>query len=148
MSKYISHYFDRLSDKTADWLGSTESILIHTVLFVGIFSLRIFDVPLEEILLMLTTAVSLEAIYLAIFIQRAVNKQSIKLEHAIDKIIQNVSENLEQPLDEVVGEIRQTVLETHRALTKTVSEESDQVVREVGQKVELETDDLEISLKN
>jgi hypothetical protein len=50
-------------------------------------------------------------------------------------------------LDEVVGEIRQTVLETHRALIKTVSEESDQVVKEVGQKVESESDDLATSLK-
>jgi low affinity Fe/Cu permease len=148
MSKYIGRYFDRLSDKTAEWLGSTESILLHTILFIGIFALRISGTPLEEILLILTTAVSLEAIYLAIFIQRAVNKQTLKLESAIEKIINNVSENLEQPLDEVVGEIRQTVLETHRALTKTVSDESDQVVREVGQKVELETDGLEISLKN
>lgn len=131
MSKYISRYFDRLSDRTAEWLGSTWSILLHTILFIGIFALRLTGVPIEEILLILTTAVSLEAIYLAIFIQRAVNKQSLKLESAIDKIIQNVSENLEQPLDEVVGEIRQTVLETHKALIKTVTEESDQVVKEV-----------------
>jgi len=132
MAKSFSRYLDRLSDKTTNWLGSTASIFLHTVFFVGIFNLYYLGFTIEEILLILTTAVSLEAIYLAIFIQRAVNKQAQRLESAIDKIVKNVSENLEQPLDEVVGEIRQTVLETHKALAKTVAEESDEVIREVA----------------
>ena len=95
----------------------------------------------------MTTIVSLEAIYWAIFIQRSVNKQTIRLEAAISKIEYNVTENLEQPLDEVVGEIRQIVLDMHKSLVKTFAEESDQVVREVGEIVEEETDDLETSLR-
>jgi uncharacterized membrane protein len=147
MSKYVSRYFDRFSDSVTEWMGSTESILIHTLLFAGFFSLRLFGISLEAVLLILTTIVSLEAIYLAIFIQRSVNKQTIRLEAAISKIEYNVTENLEQPLDEVVGEIRQIVLDMHKSLVKTFAEESDQVVKEVGEIVEEETDDLATTLK-
>ena len=147
MSKYVSRYFDRFSDSVTEWMGSTESILIHTLLFAGFFSLRLFGISLEDVLLILTTIVSLEAIYLAIFIQRSVNKQTIRLEAAISKIEYNVTENLEQPLDEVVGEIRQIVLDMHKSLVKTFAEESDQVVKEVGEIVEEETDDLATTLK-
>lgn len=148
MSNFISSRFDRLSDSVTEWMGSTASILIHTLLFIGFFSLRMFGISLEDVLLILTTIVSLEAIYLAIFIQRSVNKQTVRLEAAISKIEQNVTENLEQPLDEVVGEIRQIVLDMHKSLVKTVAEESDQVVKELGEIVEEETDDLETALKH
>jgi uncharacterized membrane protein len=148
MSNFISSRFDRLSDSVTEWMGSTASILIHTLLFAGFFSLRLVGVSLEDVLLILTTIVSLEAIYLAIFIQRSVNKQTIRLEAAISKIEHNVTENLEQPLDEVVGEIRQIVLDMHKSLIKTVAEESDQVVKEVGEILEEETDDLATTLKH
>lgn len=142
MSNYISRYFDRISDSITEWMGSNTSILLHTLLFIGFFLLQLFGISFEEVLLALTTIVSLEAIYLAIFIQRSVNKQTVRLEAAISKIELNVTENLEQPLDEVVGEIRQTVLKMHAALVKTVAEETDQVIREVNEKVEEETDEL------
>ncbi len=131
MKSKLNSTLDRMSDRVTDWLGSTDSIILHTLFFAGIFLLRFLNVELEDILLLLTTAVSLEAIYLAVFIQRAVNKQSVKLEKAIYKIVTNVTENLEEPLDEVVGEIRKTVLETHSALIKKVEVETDDVVREI-----------------
>jgi uncharacterized membrane protein len=146
MRRHISHYFDRLSDSVTDWLGSTTSILMHTIIFAGFFALVLFGVSGEEVLLILTTVVSLEAIYLAIFIQRSVNKQSLRLDYAVSKIVNNVCDNLEEPLDEVVGEIRQSVKDMHDALIKTVVDESDQVVRELGEKVENETDELATSL--
>jgi low affinity Fe/Cu permease len=139
--------FDKISDETTTWIGSTASLIFHTFFFGGMIALRWFGVRVDEILLILTTIVSLEAIYISIFIQRSVNKQSARLDMAIKEIIHNVSENLEEPLDEVVGEIRKTVLETQKALTKTVAEESDQVVKELGEKVAEETDDLETAWK-
>lgn len=131
MKSKLNSTLDRMSDRVTDWLGSTDSIILHTLFFAGIFLLRFLNVELEDILLLLTTAVSLEAIYLAVFIQHAVNKQTVKLEKAIYKIVTNVTENLEEPFDEVVGEIRKTVLETHSALIKKVEVETDDVVREI-----------------
>lgn len=63
--------FDRLAEKIADKVGSPLSILIHTFLFAGNLSLLMFVKP-ELVLLMLTTWVSLEAIYLQLFTQLVV----------------------------------------------------------------------------
>jgi low affinity Fe/Cu permease len=66
--------FESLSILLTNWIGTPVSILVHTLLFVGIFALKFIGFNLDSILLILTTAVSLEAIYLAIFIQMTVNR--------------------------------------------------------------------------
>jgi hypothetical protein len=56
------------------WIGSPQSIVAHTLLFAGcFFSAYTGLVPFDRMLLVLTTLVSLEAIYLAIFIQMSIN---------------------------------------------------------------------------
>lgn len=80
---------ENFADRLARWIGSTQSIVLHTLFFVGIFALRLIGVDSSDILLILTTAVSLEAIYLAIFIQITVNKNYEELE------------DLEEDLDEL-----------------------------------------------
>ena len=72
-------YIKDLPVRLTDWIGSTASVVVHTIFFVGIFALYVFGVNLEKILLLLTTAVSLEAIYLAIFIQMTVNRNTQSL---------------------------------------------------------------------
>ena len=66
---------DKLSDKVTCWMGTTNSIVAHTIFFVTALGLILVGVSADIVLLVLTTLVSLEAIYLAIFIQRTVNKQ-------------------------------------------------------------------------
>ncbi|MCR4324551.1 MAG: hypothetical protein NUV69_02605 [Candidatus Curtissbacteria bacterium] len=68
------------------WIGTPLSIILHTLLFMGIFALSIFGVSTDKILLILTTAVSLEAIYMAIFIQMTVNRNTASLEAVEDEI--------------------------------------------------------------
>jgi len=98
---------ERIAIKSTGWVGSTNSLVVHTVLFFGIFALRLFDVRTEEILLILTTAVSLEAIYLAVFIQMTVNRNTQSLEEVeenIDEIAEDVS-GLEKDIDEIQEDI-------------------------------------------
>ena len=93
------------------YIGTNTSIVIHTILFIGIFSLRFFNWSTEEILLLLTTAVSLEAIYLAIFIQMTVNRTTESLagveediddiQEDIDDIQEDVSEDSSDDVDMV-----------------------------------------------
>ena len=84
------------------WVGSTTSLVVHTTFFIAIFGLRYFGFTVNEILLILTTAVSLEAIYLSLFIQITVNRQAESLEDVeedIDEIqddIEEISEDIEQ----------------------------------------------------
>jgi peptidoglycan hydrolase CwlO-like protein len=100
--------FEEFSKKL---IGSPESFICHTIFFIGIFSLYFFDFSSSDILLILTTLVSLEAIYLSIFIQMTVNRQSIELEEVSEDI-----EEIQEDVDEIqkdVDEIQEDVEEIH-----------------------------------
>ncbi len=87
--------FEDFSRKLTYWIGSAQSIVVHTMFFIGIFSLRFFDVASADILLILTTIVSLEAIYLSIFIQMTVNKHAEELEE-VSEDIEEIQEDVEE----------------------------------------------------
>jgi biopolymer transport protein ExbB/TolQ len=89
------------------FIGSTESLLIHTILFIGSFILYFFGVPFEQILLVVTTIVSLEAIYLSIFIQMSVNRQYRKL-HAVARDVEDIQEDVDE-IQKDVDEIQKDV---------------------------------------
>ena len=91
---------EKLSIKTTQSIGTPISIVIHTMLFIGIFSLKEFGYTTEEILLILTTLVSLEAIYLSIFIQMSVNRQDARL-RMVRKDIKEISEDIEEIQEDV-----------------------------------------------
>ena len=99
-------------------VGSVWSLLIHTILFIGSFCLYFLGANLSSILLVLTTIVSLEAIYLAIFIQMSVNFQSKKLDSVqedVDEIQEDVEE-IQKDVEEIqkdVDEIQEDVEEIH-----------------------------------
>lgn len=95
---------ENFSKKLTDWIGSPQSVFVHTLFFIAMFGLRLWDVPAEDVLLILTTIVSLEAIYLSIFIQMTVNRHSEELEE--------VSEDIEE-IQEDVEEIQEDVEEIH-----------------------------------
>lgn len=90
---------ERFSYKLTSWIGTPTSILLHTLVFIGIFSLRVFEVGVDKILLILTTAVSLEAIYLAIFIQMTVNRNTESLEDLEDEVGE-ISEDIDDIQEE------------------------------------------------
>ena len=92
---------EQLSRRITNGIGTPASIWIHTLFFMGIFVLYFFDVPFDDILLVLTTAVSLEAIYLAIFIQMTVNRHSENLEE-VGEDIEEISKDVEEISEDVV----------------------------------------------
>lgn len=98
---------DKASQKLTFWIGTPQSILVHTALFFGIFILIIFGVALDKVLLILTTAVSLEAIYLSIFIQMTVNRTTKSLA-GVEKDIDDIQEDVED-LGEDVEDIQEDV---------------------------------------
>ncbi|MDP3697172.1 MAG: hypothetical protein Q8R55_04035, partial [Candidatus Taylorbacteria bacterium] len=102
--------------------GTTSSIVAHTILFIGVFLLPYAGVPLDDILLVLTTIVSLEAIYLAIFIQMSVNrnlKNLQEVEENIDEIQEDVRE-ISEDVDEIQEEEKKD--EIHEEKTKVTLE--------------------------
>ncbi len=95
------------SDKATAWVGTPKSLIVHTFLFAGIFILPLFGVHFDTILLILTTAVSLEAIYLAIFIQMTINRNTESLEEVEDDIeeIQEDFRDLEGNVEDISEDI-------------------------------------------
>ena len=88
-------------------VGSVWSVIIHTLLFAGAFLLVIFGANVDRVLLILTTIVSLEAIYLSIFIQMSVNRQAKALanvEQDIDEISQDVEE-IQEDVEEIAEDM-------------------------------------------
>ncbi len=110
------------------WIGSVPSIVIHTLFFAGSFFAVFFNLlSLDRMLLILTTVVSLEAIYLAIFIQMSLNlaRESLKeVEEDIDEIQEDVSE-IEKDVDEIqhdVDEIQEDVDEIQEDIEEKTSQ--------------------------
>ncbi len=68
------HHIWKTAIGVTRWIGSPASVVIHTLLFVGTFVAAAEDlIDFQEMLLVLTTIVSLEAIYLSIFIHMTIN---------------------------------------------------------------------------
>lgn len=108
------------SEKITGAVGSTTSIIVHTVFFVMAFVLVLFGVSFDRVLLGLTTIVSLEAIYLSLFIQMTVNRHTQSLEEVgedIDEIQGDIDE-----IQEDVGEINEEVEEIAEDLEEITEE--------------------------
>ncbi len=109
-------------------IGSPSSIIIHTILFMGIFGLQIFGINFDKILLVLTTIVSLEAIYLAIFIQMSVNLNTARLTEVSEDVgeIQEDIDEIQKDVDEIqedVGGLEENV--------KGISEDVEEISEEI-----------------
>jgi len=89
-------------------VGSVASVIVHTAIFVCIFLLGLFHVaPWDILLLVLTTVVSLEAIYLSIFIQMSVNQNTASLKEVevdVDEIQKDVDE-IQRDVDEIQEDV-------------------------------------------
>ncbi|MBI5466094.1 MAG: hypothetical protein HY974_02280 [Candidatus Kerfeldbacteria bacterium] len=114
---------DIITAKITSWIGSTSSLVTHTVIFIGVMLAPFFGFTLEYVLLVLTTIVSLEAIYLSIFIQYTVNRHS--------ETLQDVAEDIEDVAEDV------------EEVTKNVEEISEDVV-ELSEDVEDISEDVDV----
>jgi hypothetical protein len=77
--------FNELAEFVADKIGSPMSILIHTLFFASIYCAPFFGYSWGETFDFLTNIVSIEAIYLALFIQLIVTNQKKKEDNNNDK---------------------------------------------------------------
>jgi peptidoglycan hydrolase CwlO-like protein len=108
-------------EKITSGVGSPTSVILHTIIFAAAFAVGFFSIaPWDMVLLVLTTAVSLEAIYLAIFIQMTVNQHTKSLqevEEDIDEIQEDVDE-IQEDVDEIQEDVEEdNKLEEREAAT-------------------------------
>lgn len=112
------------------WIGSVESIAIHTAVFLISFAtVWTGALDVDRMLLILTTAVSLEAIYLAIFIQMTVNSAN----EAIEEVEQDIDE-----IQEDIDEIQEDVDELQEDVEEMSEEEKEDDRRKAEQKTTLD----------
>lgn len=101
---------EKIANNITSWIGSIPSLIVHTLLFITSFLLPLVNiVEFDKMLLILTTVLSLEAIYLAIFIQMSVNKSHEKIEF-IQEDIEEISEDIED-IQEDIEEISEDIEE-------------------------------------
>ena len=109
------------------WIGSPASVIVHTILFAGSFVAVLTGLlNFDRMLLILTTIVSLEAIYLCILIQMTINLTT--------ESIEGVSEDIEE-MQEDIGEIQEDV------------EEISEDVEDISEDVEEMTEDEAVEEK-
>lgn len=78
------------------WVGSLPSLVLHTCVFALFFVLSFTGILAWDLMfLILTTIVSLEAIYLAIFIQMTVNRQTEELEE-VSEDVEDIQEDIQE----------------------------------------------------
>lgn len=119
---------ETISIKATSWIGSPPSLVLHTTFFVGIFILGLFGFAFDKILLILTTVVSLEAIYLSIFIQMTINRNTRRL-NEVRKDIDDIQENIED-IQENVEEISEDVEEISEDIEE-IQEDVDDIQKDV-----------------
>lgn len=102
--------------KVTKWIGSIWSLVIHTIVFVFFIVLILIGYSADKVMLVLTTIVSLEAIYLSLFIQMTVNKHSEHIEDISEDIdemqedIDDIQEDIEE-ISEDVEDIQEDIEE-------------------------------------
>ncbi len=109
--------------KFTKFIGSETSVVLHTIFFVVMFVLPFFGISFNTVLLVLTTLVSLEAIYLAIFIQMTVNENTVSLEE-VEQDIDEIQENVEE-IQENVDEISIDIDEIESGIDEMQEEEGE-----------------------
>ena len=138
-NKTLRKKLEKVALSATSWLGSIESLIVHTALFVVSFSLVLFGIPFDRVLLVLTTALSLEAIYLAIFIQMSVNQSAKRLAQVeldieeiaedvegIEKGVEEISDNVEEIQEDVEG-IEKDIEEIQEDVEEIQSENAENV---------------------
>lgn len=112
-------FFERIPT----WIGSYPSLIVHTLLFGGIFVLGFSGTVDTALVFAITTNIlSIEAIYLAIFIQMTVNRNTQSLRE-VEEDIDEIQEDVEE-LGEDVGEIQEDLEEIQEDVEE-ISEDGD-----------------------
>lgn len=133
-----STMLDKMADSVISWIGSTASLVFHTLLFITSFLLPLFKVVnFEEMLLVLTTIVSLEAIYLSIFIQMSVNKSNKHIE-VIKEDVNEIQEDIDE-IQEDIDEIQEDIDEIQEDIDEIADDEDEDEHKEKAQKVILKS---------
>ncbi len=129
-------YLERVAIGSTKYIGSPTSLVIHTIFFVCVFGLQKLGFSFDQTMLILTTAVSLEAIYLSLFIQMTVNRQARQIA-AVSDDVDDIQEDVEE-ISKDVDDIQEDVEEISKDIDE-IQEDVDSI-QENSEEI---SDDLE-----
>ncbi|QQG37513.1 MAG: hypothetical protein HYS26_02645 [Candidatus Kaiserbacteria bacterium] len=136
------YHIQKTALRVTRWVGSPGSLAAHTVIFIAAFlSVEAGYAEFEDMLLILTTIVSLEAIYLAIFIQMTINYTTQSLQEVgedIEELQEDIGEIQEDmgEIQEDVGELQEDVEEISEDVEEMTEEEATEEAAEEARKAE------------
>lgn len=142
--KSLKQKLERSALSATHWIGSIESLIIHTAVFLCAFALVLFGVSFDRVLLALTTVLSLEAIYLAIFIQMSVNQNTIQLAQ-VEKDVEEIQEDIDE-IQEDVEEIAEDVDEIAEDV-EHIEKDIDEIQEDV-EEIEKDVDEIQEDMED
>ena len=144
-AKKIRPTLAHTAEQATSWIGSIRSLAVHTALFATAFSIPLLGIAsFDRVLLVLTTLLSLEAIYLAIFIQMSVNKNSADIE-GIQEDVEDIQEDIEE-IGEEIEEIGEDVDEIQKDVEE-IQTDVDEIQKDVEEIEEDSEEDVKIEQK-
>lgn len=131
-----------------EWIGSFTSLVVHTLLFISCFVAGMVWDNWDTILLVLTTLVSLEAIYLAIFIQMSINRNTESLQ-GVEKDIDEIQGDIDE-IQEDVEDIAEDVedIAEDDAQEESEDEQDRRLLKDIQDNILKITSDLQQLKKN
>lgn len=112
--KETQNKLEKISIAITEWMGTPWSIIFHTIFFIASFLLVLLGIDSNRVMLILTTAVSLEAIYLSLFIQMTVNRNTESLED-VEEDIDEIEEDT-TPIEDSLTTIEKKLTELQKEL--------------------------------
>lgn len=97
---YSDEVLEYLSTNIPRLMGSMNSLIIHTILFILSYALIFMGFNEDKIFDLLTNIVSLEAIYLSIFLLMSGNLQLKKL-HDVATNVKEIQEDVDEIQDDI-----------------------------------------------
>jgi peptidoglycan hydrolase CwlO-like protein len=129
-------------EKAITWIGSVPSLIFHSCVFIAFFVLTVVAASSRDLILLVwNTLVSLEAIYLAIFIQFSVNRNTMSLRE-VEEDIDEIQEDVEE-LGEDVDEIQEDIEEMSEDVEE-MSEDVEEMQKDLEEMNEEETAEEEM----
>ena len=140
---------EKITLKVINHIGSVGSLLIHTILFAMAFLFYFLGFDLTNILLVLTTIVSLEAIYLSILIQMSVNFQSKKLQSVASdvEILQKDVEEIQEDVEEIQEDVEEIQEDVEEINEDDEDDDDDTDIKEIQETLKKLMEEV-IGLKN
>ena len=128
MKKHRKQKIGKLSDEFIYWIGSKNSLAVHTLFFLVMIVLAFSDIGFDKVMLVLTTIVSLEAIYLSIFIQMTVNKNREDLREVSEDI-----DEIQKDVDEIQEDVEDIEEEKPKVIFEKIEKNLQDLIKEIAE---------------